>query len=257
MLPLRQIALAALLFLPATARADQITVFAAASLKTALDAVATDWQARTGHSAVIAYAGSSALAKQIQQGAPADLFISASRQWMDTLADSDLILPDSRRDILGNTLVLIAHGNDAPPVTIAPGLDLAGLLAGGKLSMALVDSVPAGQYGKAALESLGLWASVEPQVAQSENVRAALSLVALGEAPYGIVYASDAIADDGADDAVSVVGTFPADSHKPVTYPAAITRGSTNAAVAAGFMAYLSSDAGDAIFAAQGFTILN
>ena len=257
MLPLRQIALAALLFLPATARADQITVFAAASLKTALDAVATDWQARTGHSAVIAYAGSSALAKQIQQGAPADLFISASRQWMDTLADSDLILPDSRRDILGNTLVLIAHGNDAPPVTIAPGLDLAGLLAGGKLSMALVDSVPAGQYGKAALESLGLWASVEPQVAQSENVRAALSLVALGEAPYGIVYASDAIADDGADDAVSVVGTFPANSHPPIVYPAAITRGSANRTVAADFMAYLSSDAGDAIFAAQGFAILN
>ena len=257
MFSIRHAALVALMLLPDLAHADEITVFAAASLKTALDAVATGWQAKTGNSAVIAYAGSSALAKQIQQGAPADIFISASEQWMDTLAKDDLILPDSRRDILGNTLVLVAHGKDAAPVTIAPGLDLAGLLAGGKLSMALVDSVPAGQYGKAALQSLGLWAGVEPQVAQSENVRAALSLVALGEAPYGIVYASDAVADDGADDAVSVVGTFPANSHKPITYPAAITRDSTHPDVAADFMAYLSSDAGDAIFAAQGFAILD
>ena len=257
MLSIRQAALVALTLLPVTAQADQITVFAAASLKTALDAVATGWQADTGHSAVIAYAGSSALAKQVQQGAPADIFISASQQWMDTLATDDLILPDSRHDILGNTLVLVAHGNNASPVTIAPGFDLARLLGGGKLSMALVDSVPAGQYGKAALQSLGIWASIESQVAQSENVRAALSLVALGEAPYGIVYASDAIADDGADDAVSVVGTFPANSHPPIVYPAAITRGSANRTVAADFMAYLSSDAGDAIFAAQGFAILN
>lgn len=254
---LRQAALVALTLLPGIAHADQITVFAAASLKTALDAAATGWQAKTGHSAVIAYAGSSALAKQIQQGAPADIFISASTQWMDTLATDDLILPDSRRDILGNTLVLIAHGKDAAPVTIAPGFDLAGLIGDGKLSMALVDSVPAGQYGKTALQSLGLWASVEPQVAQSENVRAALSLVALGEAPLGIVYASDAIADDGADDQVSVVGTFPANSHKPITYPAAIIRGTTNPITSADFIAYLSSDAGDAIFAAQGFLILD
>ena len=254
---LRQTALAALLLLPTAARADEITVFAAASLKTALDAVAADWQARSGHTAVIAYAGSSALAKQIQQDAPADIFISASTQWMDTLATGDLILPDSRRDILGNTLVLIAHGRDAAPVSIAPGFDLAGLLGGGKLSMAMVDSVPAGQYGKAALESLGIWTSVEAQVAQSDNVRAALSLVALGEAPYGIVYGSDAVADDGADDAVSVVGTFPADSHTPIIFPAAITRASANPDVAADFIAHLSSDAGDAIFAAQGFVILN
>ena len=237
--------------------ADEITVFAAASLKTALDAVAADWQAATGHSAVIAYAGSPALAKQIQQDAPADIFISASTQWMVTLATDDLILPDSRRDILGNTLVLIAHGRDAAPVNIAPGFDLAELLGGGKLSMAMVDSVPAGQYGKAALESLGVWTSVEAQVAQSDNVRAALSLVALGEAPYGIVYGSDAVADDGADDAVSVVGIFPADSHAPIIFPAAITRASANPDVAADFIAHLSSDAGDAIFAAQGFVILN
>ena len=252
-----QAALVALMLMPTMAQADEITVFAAASLKTALDAVATDWQAKTGNTAVIAYAGSPALARQIQAGAPADIFISASTQWMDVLAADDLILPDSRHDILGNTLVLVAHGRDAPSVTIAPGFDLTRLLGAGKLSMAMVDSVPAGQYGKQALETLGVWASVAPQVAQSENVRAALSLVALGEAPYGIVYASDAIADDGAGDQVSVVGTFPADSHKPIVYPAAVVKGSAHAGAAAGFMAHLSSDAGDAIFAAQGFAILN
>jgi len=254
---IRDAALVALTLLPGAAVAGEITVFAAASLKTALDAVASDWQARSGHSAVIAYAGSPALARQIQQAAPADIFISASTQWMDALADDNLLQPGSRRDILGNTLVLIAHGNDAAPVTIAPGFDLAGLLGGGRLSMALVGSVPAGQYGKQALQSLAVWASVEPQVAQSDNVRAALSLVALGEAPYGIVYASDAVADDGAGDRVSVVGTFPADSHKPITYPAAIIAATANPAVAADFLAHLSSDAGDAIFAAQGFAILN
>ena len=254
---IRDAALVALTLLPGAAVAGEITVFAAASLKTALDAVASDWQARSGHSAVIAYAGSPALARQIQQAAPADIFISASTQWMDALADDNLLQPGSRRDILGNTLVLIAHGNDAAPVTIAPGFDLAGLLGGGRLSMALVGSVPAGQYGKQALQSLAVWASVEPQVAQSDNVRAALSLVALGEAPYGIVYASDAVADDGADDRVSVVGTFPVDSHKPITYPAAIIAATANPAVAADFLAHLSSDAGDAIFAAQGFAILN
>ncbi len=257
MLSIRVFAVAAMTLVPGVALADDITIFAAASLKTALDTIATDWNAKTGHTAVIAYAGSSALAKQIQQGAPADIFISASKQWMDALADDALILPESRRDILGNTLVLVANGQNAAPVSIAPGFDLAGLLGGGKLSMALVDSVPAGQYGKEALQSLGVWASVEAQVAQSENVRAALSLVALGEVPYGIVYASDAVADDGANDAVSVVGTFPADSHKPIVYPAAIIKDSANTTVAADFMAYLSSDAGDAIFAAQGFVTLN
>ena len=131
MLPIRHAALIALTLLPAAASADQITVFAAASLKTALDAVAADWQAQTGNTAVIAYGGSPALAQQIDQGAPADIFISASGQWMDWLAQGDLIRPDSRRDILGNTLVLVAHGQDIPPVTIAPGFDLAGLLGDG------------------------------------------------------------------------------------------------------------------------------
>ena len=257
MIAIRHAVLLAFLALPGVVRAEEITVFAAASLKTALDAAAADWQAGTGNTVVIAYGGSAALARQIEQGAPADLFISASKQWMDKLAEGDLIAAETRRDILGNTLVLVAHGKDAPPVTIAAGFDLAGLLGDGKLSMALVDSVPAGQYGKEALENLGVWPSVEANVAQSENVRAALALVALGEAPYGIVYASDAIADDEAKDQVSVVGTFPADSHKPIVYPAAVVKGSAHAGAAAGFMAHLSSDAGDAIFAAQGFAILN
>jgi molybdate transport system substrate-binding protein len=149
-------------------------------------------------------------------------------------------------------LVLIATGRDAAPVGIGPDLDLPALLGDGRLSMAMVDSVPAGQYGKAALESLGLWASVEPLLAQSENVRAALAFVAAGEAPYGIVYATDAVAEDN----VTVVGTFPTDSHPPIIYPAALL---TTAADEADrlFFAALSSDAGDAKFAEQGFAILD
>ena len=239
------------------AMADEITVFAASSLKTALDGVAAEWQAETGNTATIAYGGSSALAKQIEQGAPADVFVSASKSWMDALAETSLIHPETRRDILGNTLVLIAHGHDAGPVDIAPGLDLRGLLGDGKLAMALVDSVPAGQYGKEALQSLGIWAAVEGNVAQSENVRAALALVASGEAPYGIVYASDAIAGYQGGDDVTVVGTFPEASHKPIVYPAAVTADTALDKTATSFVDFLSSDAADAIFGVQGFVILN
>jgi molybdate transport system substrate-binding protein len=233
------------------AAAEQVVVFAAASLKTALDQVAADFTAATGHEVVISYAGSNALAKQIMEGAPADIFLSAAVNWMDEVEKAGLVFPGARADLLGNSLALIAHGGDAVPVTIAPGLDLAGMLGDGKLSMAMVDAVPAGQYGKAALEYLGLWASVEGSVAQSENVRAALVLVSTGEAPFGIVYASDAVADDG----VTVVGTFPAESHPPIVYPAALLTGAVDAADRAFFEA-LSSDAADATFAAQGFVIL-
>jgi molybdate transport system substrate-binding protein len=232
--------------------ADEVVVFAAASMKTALDAVAADFQAATGHQVTISYGGSNALAKQIIEGAPADIFLSAAVNWMDEVEKAGLIADGTRRDLFGNTLVLIAHGKAAAPAEIGPGLDLAGMLAGGRLSMAMVDAVPAGQYGKAALESLGLWPSVEASVAQSENVRAALTLVSTGEAPFGIVYATDAVADDN----VTVIGTFPADSHQPITYPGALL---TNAADAAdrAFLDALSSDAGDAKFAEQGFAILN
>jgi molybdate transport system substrate-binding protein len=153
-----------------------VVVFAAASLKNALDAVAADFQADTGHKVTVSYAGSNALAKQILEGAPADVFLSAAVNWMDAVEKAGLV--QARRDLLGNSLVLIASGKDAPPVAIAPGFDLAGMLGEGKLSMAMVDSVPAGQYGKASLEALGLWETVAGAVAQSENTRAALALVA-------------------------------------------------------------------------------
>lgn len=249
----RRLALAAALTLTCATPtlADEVVVFAAASLKTALDQVAAEWQAQTGNTVTISYAGSNALAKQIIEGAPADIFISAAVNWMDAVETEGLIVPGTRADLLGNSLVLVAHGQ-AAPVEITASLDLPALLAGGKLAMGMVDSVPAGQYGKAALESLGLWDAVEADVAQSENVRAALALVATGEAPLGIVYASDAIAEPG----VTVIGTFPADSHKPITYPAALLTTSADAADA-DFLKALSGDAADAKFAAQGFAVLN
>lgn len=241
---MRALALIALL-LP-TPALGEVTVFAAASLKTALDEIAADYTTATGTPVTLSYGGSPALARQIAQGAPADIFLSASTAWMDDLEVKALIQPDSRRDLLGNSLILIAPGS-AQPVTIDASLDLPALLDGGKLSMALVDAVPAGQYGKEALESLGLWQAVAPSVVQSENVRAALQLVALGEAALGIVYASDAIAEPG----VSVLGTFPADSHRPITYPAALTL--TAAPEAAAFLDHLTSPEATAVFTANGF----
>jgi molybdate transport system substrate-binding protein len=232
----------------APAAADEIVVFAAASLKDGLDAVAAGFEAATGHRVTISYAGSNTLAAQIIAGAPADIFLSAAVSWMDAVENAGLVVPGTRTDLLGNRLVLVAHGRDAPPVEIGPGLDLAALLGDGKLSMALVDAVPAGQYGRQALDSLGLWTAVEGSVAQSENVRAALALVATGEAPFGIVYATDAAADD----AVTVVGVFPAETHAPIVYPAALLTGATDAADRA-FLQALMSDAADAAFAAQGF----
>lgn len=237
---------AALIALAPAAQADEITIFAAASLKTALDEIAADWQGKNGDQVVISYAGSSQLAKQIQQGAPADLFISASTGWMDAVQDSGSIDPATRRDLLGNTLVLVGTGNPAE----APIADLPKLLGDAKLAMALVDSVPAGQYGKEALTSLKLWDKVETQVAQADNVRAALKLVATGEAPLGIVYGSDAVAEPG----VSVVATFPEDSHKPITYPAAVTK-TADTPQAAVFLDSLSQEPAKSIFEMQGFTV--
>lgn len=230
---------------------EEVVVFAAASMKTALDGVAADFQAATGHKVTISYGGSNALAKQILEGAPADIFLSAAVNWMDEVEKAGLLADGTRTDLFGNRLVLIAHGANAAPVQIRPGLDLAALLGDGKLSMAMVDAVPAGQYGKAALESLGLWSAVAPSVAQSENVRAALALVSAGEAPFGIVYATDAASDDN----VSVVGTFPADSHVPIVYPGAVLKTAEDDADLAFFKA-LSQDAADAKFTAQGFLIL-
>jgi molybdate transport system substrate-binding protein len=243
------------LALPNHALAAEITVFAAASLKNALDQVAADWQKKTGNSVVISYEGSPKLAKQIEQGAPADLFISASEKWMDTLSDEKLIKDESRKNIYSNTLILIAADKDAKPIEITKDFDLKSLLGDGKLAMGNVDSVPAGQYGKEALENLGLWASVATNVVQSENVRAAMALVATGEAPYGIVYASDAVADDESGNKVSIAGSFPENSHKPIIYPAAVLATSTKPEAQA-FLDALTSDAAQAVFTAQGFTLL-
>lgn len=242
------LALAGVAFTPVGARADEVLVFAAASLKTALDQVAADWREQTGKAVAISYAGSSSLARQIEQGAPADIFISASVDWMDYLQSAGLIRAATRTDLLGNRLVLVAHGRDAAKIKLDAGTDLAGLLGDERLAMALVESVPAGIYAKAALTSLGLWPSVATKVAQTDNVRAALALVSSGEAPFGIVYASDAVADN----TVSVVAVFAETSHAPIIYPVAVTAtsASTGAAV---FLKALTGPAAAEIFRAQGF----
>jgi molybdate transport system substrate-binding protein len=251
---LAMISLSALILaaVPLRAAAEDVVVFAAASLTNALDAVAAAWAADTGQVATISYAGSSVLAKQIQAGAPADIFISASADWMDAVDASGDLRPDTRRDILGNTLVLIAHGKDATPVNIDANLDLVGLLGDGRLSMALVEAVPAGIYGKAALTTLDLWDDVAPLVAQSDNVRAALAFVAQNEAPLGIVYATDAAVADH----VSIIGTFPPDSHDPITYPAAITAQAVHP-MANDFLEYLTSAKAKAIWSDFGFDVID
>jgi molybdate transport system substrate-binding protein len=232
----------------ARAQPRPVLVFAAASLKTALDAIAAEWRKETGKQVTVSYAASSTLAKQIENGAPADLFISADRDWMDYLQQRTLVDPNTRVDLLGNSLVLIAPADSASPVTIAPGFPLAARLGDGRLAMADPAAVPAGRYGKAALTALGVWPSVVGRIAAAENVRAALLLVARGEAPLGIVYRTDATAEP----AVKIVGIFPADLHPPIVYPMALT--SIAGADASAFAAYLRGPAARALLDAQGFT---
>lgn len=241
---------AAALSAPAEA-ADKVTVFAAASLKDALDAANAAWTKESGKEAVTSYAASGALAKQIENAAPADIFISADLSWMDYVAQRNLIKPDTRSNLLGNRLVLVAEGGKQKPVEIKSGFDLAGLIGNGKLAMGEPKSVPAGKYGQTALDKLGVWKSVETKVAYSESVRAALALVSRGEAPYGIVYQTDTAADKG----VAIVGTFPADSHPPIIYPIALLAESKNPDAAA-YLDFLKSDKAAPFFTAQGFTIL-
>ncbi|MEQ1950210.1 molybdate ABC transporter substrate-binding protein [Mesorhizobium sp. CN2-181] len=236
---------------PAALAAESLTVFAAASLKNALDNVNTACEADVGEKATISYAASSALAKQIEEGAPADVFISADLAWMKYLSDKKLTKPDTEVRLLGNRIVLVAPADSAAATEIAPNFDLAKLVGDGKLAMANVDSVPAGKYGKAALEKLGVWGSVEGKVAQAENVRAALALVSTGEAPVGIVYQTDAAADKK----VKIVGTFPEDSHPPIIYPVAQTAESKDAETPA-FLKCLQSDKARGLFEEQGFTVL-
>lgn len=246
------LAAACALVLAFPAAADEVVVFAAASMKTALDPIAEAFQKDSGDTVTISYAGSNALAKQILEGAPADIFISASTEWMDEVEKGGEVTEGTRTDLLGNTLVLVAHDRDAQQVDLSKDTDLAGMLDGGRIAMALVDSVPAGKYGKEALTALGLWDSVAASVAQADNVRAALALVSTGEAPYGIVYATDAAADPN----VHVVGTFPADTHAPITYPAALLRHAADDADRA-FLEALRAPAAVAGFETQGFTILD
>jgi molybdate transport system substrate-binding protein len=236
---------------PSQAQEGRTVVFAAASLKNALDDVNKACAADAGGATTISYAASSALARQIESGAPADIFISADLDWMKYLADRKLIKADSEVRLLGNQIALIASRTNTADVKIGKGFDLAGLLGGGRLAMADVKAVPAGKYGKAALETLGIWPSVEDKIAQAENVRAALKLVATGEAPLGIVYATDAVAEPD----VKVIGTFPEDSHPPIVYPAALTAGSSDAEAPA-FLKCMQTNKARKLFEAQGFTVL-
>ena len=233
------------------ATAEPVNVFAAASLKNALDAVSQAWKAEAGKETKNTYAASSALAKQVEQAAPADVFISADLDWMNYLAEKKLVKEDTRKVLLGNQLVLVATKGSGTKLELKEGADLAGALAGGKLAVGDVKAVPAGKYAKAALEKLGLWASVQKSLAQSENVRAALALVARGEAKLGIVYATDARVEPG----VKVVGTFPEDSHPPIIYPVAQTADSKDKDTPA-FLKCLESAKAAELFKAQGFTIL-
>lgn len=235
------------LALPVSASAETITVFAAASLKTALDRVAAEYQDRTGARVAISYAGSGALARQILQGAPADIFISANADWMDAVEDSGWIAQGTRHDLLGNRLVLVAH-DPLPGIDLTPATDLVALAQGGWIATGLVTAVPAGQYAKDAMQSLDLWEKTSPHLAQSDNVRAAMALVATREAPLGIVYATDARAEPR----VHVIATFPETSHPPITYPVALGQGADHAAP---FFAALSAPEAAAIFAAEGFTL--
>lgn len=234
-----------------SAQADDIVVFAAASLKNALDDAASTFRQQGGASVKISYAASSQLAKQIESGAPADIFISADLAWMDYVQKRNLIRPATRRNLLGNRLVLVAPAGSGAKIDIEPGFDLVGMLKGGRLAMADPASVPAGKYGKAALTKLGVWQAVAPHVAGAENVRAALLFVDRKETPLGIVYATDAAADPG----VGIAGVFPENTHPPIIYPIALTAASKNPA-AAKFLAFLESPAARPAFEKQGFTLL-
>ena len=233
------------------AQEKSITVFAAASLKNALDEVDSLFTKQSGIKVVSSYAASSSLMKQIEQGAPADVFLSADIDWMDYGIKHNLIKNDTRKDLLGNRLVLIApKDSKIGSVTIAPGFDLAALVGSGRIATGDVRAVPAGLYAKAALEKLGSWDAAAPKFAMTENVRAALTLVARGEAPLGIVYATDAKVDPS----VKIIGTFPDDSHPAIVYPVAATV--TAKPEAQSYLAYLRSAAAKAIFEQYGFTFL-
>jgi molybdate transport system substrate-binding protein len=236
---------------PALAQEKSLTVFAAASMKNALDEIDAAYTARTGVRIVVSYAASSALAKQIEQGAPADVFVSADTDWMDYAAARKGISEATRVNLLGNSIVLIAPKDSRiDTVAIGPGFDLARLAGDGRIATGDVRAVPVGKYAKAALEKLGAWQTVETKFAMAESVRAALTLVARGEAVLGIVYATDARVEPG----VRIVGTFPVDSHPPIIYPVAATAVAKPEAVE--YLRFLRSSAAKAILEKYGFTFL-
>jgi molybdate transport system substrate-binding protein len=231
----------------AQSRAD-VTIFAAASLRDALDELAREYERQGRGKATISYAGSPMLARQIEKGAPADLFISADSDWMDYMAVRGLIRIETRVNLLSNRLVLIAPAGSRAQLTISRGFPLAALLGDRRLAMADPDSVPAGKYGRAALESLGVWEEVAPRVARAENVRAALALVARAETPFGIVYQTDALAEPR----VRIIGEFPRNLHPEIVYPAAIVA-SSRSKIAYAYLRYLRSHAALAVWQRHGF----
>jgi molybdate transport system substrate-binding protein len=240
-----------LLIIAPRALADDVLVFAAASLKNALDDTIAAYEKSGGGAIKVSYAASSALAKQIENGAPADMFISADLDWMNDVEKNKAIKPETHANLFGNSLVLVEPADSTRAVDITSGFPLAAILGDGRLAMANPDSVPAGKYGKAALQKLGVWNAVENKIASAEDVRAALLFVSRKEAPFGIVYRTDAAADKG----VKVAGVFPADAYPPIIYPAALTASSKNPE-AAKFLAYLRSDAAKPFFEKQGFSVL-
>ena len=240
-----------LLLVPLAARAQELTVFAAASLTDAMQDVSTQW-AQAGHQPLrMSFGSSSTLARQIEQGAPANLFASADQRWMDYLADKKLIAADTRRDLLGNALVLVVAANKPQHVTIGPGFDLVGMLGpSGRVATGDPAHVPVGIYAEQALRKLGIWNLVAPRLARTDDVRSALLLVERGEAPAGIVYATDAAVSK----AVTVAGTFPADSHDPVSYPFAVVK-SGDTPQARALMTFLEGPQARAIFIQRGFKV--
>jgi molybdate transport system substrate-binding protein len=230
----------------------KVLVFAAASMQTALDAIALVFTKETSKIASMSYASSAILAKQIEQGAPADVFISADLRWMDYLDKAKFIAPGTRCNLLGNGLVLVEPADAQVSLKIVPGFNLAGATGDGKIAVCTVDSCPGGIYAKEALQKLGVWDAVAPKLAQASNIRSALNLVARGEAKFGIVYTTDA----NAEPKVKVVGVFPNDSHSPIVYPIAVVAGSKNPDAAA-FIAFMSSPVAAKILTDQGFTLLS
>jgi len=245
----RTLAVLVLLVAATRAPAQEVTVFAAASLTNAFEAIGKSYGASGGGPVRFSFAASSTLAKQIESGAGADIFASADEQWMDYLAQRNLIVADTRVSHLGNTLVLITPPDDKRMIDIKPGLDLAGMIGNGKLATGDPAHVPVGRYAEQALVKLGIWNAVSPKIARTDNVRAALLLVERGEAPFGIVYATDAAASGK----VNVAGTFPANSHEPVSYPFAIVAKRDRPEVRK-FFAFLGGPEAEAIYRKAGFS---